>query len=408
MRLLLAVAVAGVPTLAPAQAVLQVPAAFADIGAAIAAAQPGDVVEVAAGTYPPFSCGKAVTVTAVPGATVRIEASGVFATLVTGFAVPPGGTARVRGLQFVNPSPLARQRVQVTSGCAAFESCTFEAAYDDDAALRVVGAAAWLRACRCSGHKTAPPVGIGANVFPCAGLKATNATVAAVDCEFAGGDLVATGIVGAGDGVLAASSRLHLARCLVRGGGSGSLGCFYPNGHGVHVANGAGTWLVDTTVLGGSHPGCAGGGDALRNAGSAPVHLTRVVAVPGSGTSSSGAAITGPVVLDAALGLAGPTVDARLGAPWRVDYRAAPGALVLLFASDALAPQPAGVFVEPTWLPAGAPFVAALTADAAGTATFATSIPSAPTLRHASLWLHAAEWTGTAKHVAPPIGGVLH
>src|SRR5262245_6925540 len=45
-----------------AQAVLPVPASYPQIGAAIAAAQPGDVIEIASGTYAPFTCNKAITI----------------------------------------------------------------------------------------------------------------------------------------------------------------------------------------------------------------------------------------------------------------------------------------------------------------------------------------------------------
>lgn len=405
------VLVAGVALLVvtsmPAQAVLQVPAQYAQIDAAIAAAQPGDVVEVATGTYASFTCTKAITITAAVGATVQIECAIQFVTTTVGFVIAAGGFAKVQGLRFLNASYLLVQRVAVTAGCVAFENCYFEGAYNGDCGLRVDGAAVWLRACRCSGHETLGPSSISGNVFPCAGLLATNAIVAAVDCEFAGGGLIATGLTSAGDGLRATASMVHLVRSVVIGGDSASLGCFYPNGHGLHVINGTGTWVVDSTLRGGSGPGCASGGDALRNAGTVPVHLTRVVTLPGVGTSGSGAAVFGPSVADTALGLAGPTVDPRLGSPYRIDYRTNPNESILLFVSDGLVPAAPVVSVEPTWLVGVSPFVALLVADAAGFASFQTTIPNAPSLRFVSLWLHAAVWPSLPLHVAPPIGGVV-
>src|SRR5688572_24959942 len=294
-----------------AQAVLHVPASYPQIGAAIAAAQPGDVVEVATGTYESFTCNKAITITARAGATVQVVApmpvTTPWVTATNGFAVPPGGLAKVNGVHFGNASFLLRQRVAVTSGSVAFENCWLEAAHDGDAGLRVDNAAVWLRNCRCSGQESTGPASIGGNGLPCAGLLANTAFVAAVDCEFAGGRLLPDGFSGAGDGIRATSSSVHLVRCTVTSGPSFSLGCFYPNGHGLHVINGAGTWVVDSTLRGASGPMCTGGSDALRNAGTVPVNLTRVVTIPGVGSTSSGAATVGPTVADNALGLAAPT-----------------------------------------------------------------------------------------------------
>ncbi|HEX5052633.1 MAG TPA: hypothetical protein VFZ65_12730 [Planctomycetota bacterium] len=393
-----------------AQAVLQVPATYPQIGAAIAAAQPGDIVSVASGTYAGFVCDKAVTIAAQPGAQVRVATLVILTPSPTDFHVPGGGMAKVIGLQFVNPQFFFPMQTTVSAGRVAFEDCLFEAyalssgGFVPNAGLRIHDSEVWLRHCRCTGHTSPPPLGAGANAEPVPGLLVQHGFVAAVDCEFVGGALAFDGAIGAGDGVHAVDSSVHLVRCAATGGAS--ISCFYPSGTGVCVDAGIGTWLVDSTITGGSYMNCPAGGDALRNNGTVPVLLTRTTATPGAGTT--GVAIVGPVQADTALGLASPTAGANLGAPYRIDYQATPNVLVALFLSDHLVAQAPVVTVEPIWLPAGAPFVGLLISDATGVASFQTTIPNDPTLRFASLWLHAAAWPGPPLHAAPPIGGVIH
>lgn len=390
-----------------AQSVLQVPAVYPQISAAIAAAQPGDVVEVAAGTYAPFTCTKAITITSQPGAIVTVASMALPVLQTVGFAPPNGSLAKVHGIRFLNPFFVLRMQVEVTGGRVAFENCEFESDQYATGALRVTNAAVWLRNCSCSGlTPTSSPLSLHGTSGPCAGLHAINSFVAAVDSTFVGGTLLPDGNFGAGDGILATGSSLHLVRCTATGGASGSFLCTYPNGHGLHVQNGA-TWLTDVTLIGGSHAGCAGGGDALHNAGTVPVHLTRGTTTPGVGTVSSGASVFGPTVPDTGIGLAAPTVDALLGSPYRIDYRTQPNALLLLFVGDALAPAAPVVTVEPTWLASPSSYVAFVLGDAGGVATFQTTIPNVPALRYTTLWLHAAEWPGAPLHVAPPLGGLL-
>lgn len=387
-----------------AQTVRSVPGTYPQIGGAIAAAQPGDVIEVASGSYLPFSCSKAVVITAQPNAIVTIQANSFSGTATTDFTIPAGSLAKVQGLRFVNPVPILKMRVTVHGGHVAFENCLFEAEPYADAGLRIGNASVWLRSCRATGHHSVSPISMLGNVGPCAGLLAVNSFVAAVDCEFVGGDMVPDGSFGAGDGVRSDSSSVHLVHCTATGGGSGSS--FYPNGHGLTVLGTGGTWLADVTLRGGSHPLHPTGGRALHNASAVPVHLTRVATIPGAGTISAGLAVFGPTVADAALGLDAATVDARLGSPYHIDYKTDANVLIGLFLSDTLSALPPTVTVEATWLPGNAPFVTFLLTDALGVATFQTSIPNVPWLRYQSFWLHAAAWPAPL-HASPPIGGLL-
>ena len=390
----------------PAQSVLDVPAGFPTVAAAIAAAQPGDVVRIAAGNYAPFVCNKAITIAAQPGAIVQVRNPN-FGLATTTFTIPAGGIAKVVGLEFRNDNSIFRHAVRVLGGTLAGESCWFEGEVYGDAGLRIDNASVWLRNCRCTGQLTAGPAWSGGNVGQCAGLRVDHGLVAAVDCEFLGGRMVPDGSLGAGAGLLAIASSVHCVRCTATGGASLTLGGVTPNGHGCLVQNGVGTWLADCTLRGGSHFLHPQGGDALHNAGTVPVHLTRVITIPGAGTSAPGNAIVGPVQPDTGLGLASPTVEPLLGTPWHVDYLTAASTPLALFFSDRLQPLPPAVTIEPTWVTSPLVLVGMLLTDATGLASWQTNIPNAPVLRHASFWLHGAAWNGPVLHVAPPIGGVL-
>ncbi|MBL8752598.1 MAG: hypothetical protein JNK15_04795, partial [Planctomycetes bacterium] len=352
---------------AAGQSVLNVPVGFPTIAAAIAAAQPGDVVLVAAGSYTPFTCNKAITLAAQPGAIVQVKNPNV-GLAVTTFTIPVGGLAEVVGIEFRNENSIFRHAVRVLGGTLACESCWFEGEVYGDAGLRVDAASVWLRNCRCTGQLTSVPFWSGGNVGQCAGLRVDHGVVAAVDCEFVGGRILPDGYLGAGAGLLASASSVHCVRCVATGGASMTLGGVTPNGHGCLVQNGVGTWLADCTLRGGSHFLHPQGGDALHNAGTLPVHLTRVTTIPGAGTSAPGHAIVGPAQPDTGLGLASPTVEPLLGSPWHVDYLTAASTPLALFFSDRLEPLPPAVTIEPTWVTSPLVLVGLLLTDATGLA----------------------------------------
>lgn len=405
LRCVVLLAIAGT---SPAQAVLLVPSVFPTIAAAIGAAQPGDVVLVATGTYPPFVCDKAITIEAVPQATVLVKNASL-SLATTSFAVPAGATAKVVGLEFRNDNSVQRHATRVVSGTVAFENCRFEGEVYGDAGLRVDAAAVWLRACRLTGQTTTAPFWQGGNVNQCAGLLVNQGFVAAVDTEFRGGRVLDDAYLGAGHGILAVSSSLHCVRCTMVGGASFALGGATPNGDGLRVQSGVGTWLADCTLVGGSQPLHPQGGGAVDNLGGLPVHLTRCTATGGAGSVAVGLAVHGPVVPDDALGLAAATVDPLLGSVYRIDYLTAPNAVVATFLADRFEVLAPVATIESTWAPAASVFacVAVLTSDSAGIAVSLTPIPNVPALQHVSFWLHGVAWSGSGLHVAPPIGGVL-
>ncbi|MEZ6037155.1 MAG: hypothetical protein R3F29_06720 [Planctomycetota bacterium] len=377
------------------------PGGFAQIGAAIAAAAPGDIVRVAAGTYAEFVCDKGVTIVAMPGAQVDIAPStGSANQSVTRFQLPAGHSARVRGLHFTSPLSLLSMATYVIDSTVAFESCTFAANLVSDDLLRVQNGAVWLRDCTLD---------VGQLSWPVPALRADNSRVAAVDCTFRGNRLAPDGFFGAGHGIDASASDLHLVGCTVSGGDTMFLSCFYPAGDALRLANGSRAWLADSTLTGGDGNGnCGPGGTALRNLGPAAVHLTRTTLVPGGG-NPNGLASVGPTVADTLIGLAAPSQPAIVGAPYAVAWRTTPGDVLFVLLSLELVPAPPAVTVEATWLsPPQSFWFATLVADVTGTATLQTGVPNTASLRDVGMWLTAVDLATSPWHVAPPIGGTLH
>lgn len=162
-----------------AQAVLRVgPGGHAQIRDAILAAAPGDVIEVAAGTYLPFTLDKPLTITALPappGQIVQVTGAVTMTPSITELRPPAGTRAFVTNVHFRNMwANYWQHSVRVTRGTACFEECTFEAPYDlFEPALRVQNAAVQLRHCLARGAPTARCAAATASAAPAAMRCAT-------------------------------------------------------------------------------------------------------------------------------------------------------------------------------------------------------------------------------------------
>lgn len=375
------------------------PGNILQIGAAVAFASPGDIIEVATGNYRAFTCDKAVTIVAEPGAQVEVYPDFGFGVPPTLFQLPAGQVARVRGLHFHSISFIQISEVHVLSGTVAFEECRWTGALTMAQTLLVQNAACWLRDCELV---------VGATAFANPAVRAISAQVAAVDCLMQGSDLLPDGSFGAGAGVDATNSAVHLTRCTVSGGVTYIFSCFYPAGDAVRTDRGDWTWISDSSLQGGN-AFCAlgGGGAALRNTSTTAVKLSRNTLVGGTGGASVNV-VVGPTAPGQLVGLAAAAPQPLLGAPYLVDYLAEPNETLFVFASLDLQPLLPSVSQEATWLPVnGYVCVAALPADSAGLATFTTNVPNAPSLKHQGIWLHAAALTSGPWRVSAPLGGVL-
>lgn len=110
---------------ASAQSVLLVgPGGYPEISAALAAAQPGDLLQVAPGTYAPFTANVGVRIVAAAGATV-VGNGPLFSWFVTTLAAPSGQTLHCRGLTFESLASSVPHDVRAVAGQIVFEDCSF-------------------------------------------------------------------------------------------------------------------------------------------------------------------------------------------------------------------------------------------------------------------------------------------
>lgn len=133
-----------------AQAVLTVgPGGFPTIPAALAVANPGDLVDIAAGTYPAFDCGVGVTLRATAPGSVQFDLARGFLPgtgVSMQFAAPPGQTLHVVGVRFLFPeaSPTIPdvQPQLVLGSTAVLEDCTLTSALGNAKGSLRIGPAA--------------------------------------------------------------------------------------------------------------------------------------------------------------------------------------------------------------------------------------------------------------------------
>lgn len=393
---------AAVPSLLPAQAVLQVgPGGFAQIHQAAAAAQPGDVIEVATGSYQPFLLVKPLTIRPQPGARVVVPAT--YLVQMT-FAPPAGSVTKVAGIEFLNPYPyLFGTETRVDGGIVWFEDCIFESPpIYQSGGLSVRNADVVLRNCILVGHRW----GSSAAGVENPGLLVQNGHVAASHCRFFGSRTSLETSGNGGAGVLVQDATAHLVDCELVGGTAG-MWLANPPGPGLQVAGASTVWLADCVVRGGDNV-FGVGGIGILNLASAPVRFARTTIAGGTGTTGNGAVSSGALLTTPLLGAAGPGESLVRGQPWSVDYRTEPfwpiGVCLGLTLQRHVEP---GVD-QPVWLPVGGCLaLALLVADAQGAASFSTTVPSGPALLGASLFVEAVSGVQLPLQTSPPVGGLL-
>lgn len=379
------------------------PGGFPTIGAAIAAAAPGDTVVVGAGVHAPFTLDKGLTLTAAPGALVRVGNLGLLLA-TTRFAIPAGQRAQVAGIEFRNQVPFAFvQRVVVDGGAIQFSDCLFEGhTGTPEDALTVRSSDVVLERCVVAGGGrliSSRQSGAGGN-----GLVVERSRLAASGCLFAGGHLNWDFIGSGGAGLVADTSLVHLAHCVAIGGSNDYINPGWPPGNAILVRPASTVWLADCLVLGG-HGNANTGAAALVNLGASPVAIARSRLGGGSG-ATPGNGSTGPVAAAPLLGAFAPAPLVR-GATWRAEFTAAPGTPVVAAFSTTLTAGHDPRVVQPVWCPGGSPLAFVGTTDAAGSARYRIAVPNDPALLHRSLWLHSFAVAPLPLESAPPLGGVI-
>ena len=382
------------------------PGGFPQIQNAIAAANPGDIVVVQAGSYLAFTLNKDLTVTAAPAATVDIVASNPLQSSVT--LLQPPTMAKVAGLRFLTLPLFGASQVRVLGGTVHCADCVFEGApttMNAPPALVVQNAEVALQRCIVlgGGAQTTIAGGSGAG---CDGMTVDTATVAAVDSVFLGGNIHWDFLGHGGHAIVAQAADLHLANCIAIGGGNDPLIPYHAPGNGLRIASTSRVWVADCLIRGGNGRTVAGGA-ALHNLGATAVVEARSQFLGGPG-SPVGPSVIGPLVTGPLLGLLGATPAIPLGAGWTVGYLAAPGTPVLVIASDRLATSLTPLLAEPAWMPATAMLVAgAGVTDPTGALPFTFAVPPNPALLHAPCFVQGIAGSTLPLRAAPPVGGVV-
>ncbi|HEX5054808.1 MAG TPA: hypothetical protein VFZ65_23730 [Planctomycetota bacterium] len=343
----LLVATAGIP----AQSVLTVgPGAYPDIGAAVAAASPGDIIEVATGTYPAFQVDKGVTIRGAFDATGAAPA----------WVIPAGQVLHVVGGGF--------DQVTLAGGRATFDGTLFTTCFATP--LLVDHATAHLQDCYLSSCFNSYPT-----------LRVVAADVTMVLTRF----IATSGIVVA-PLIQLDGSRLHASRCLLS----------YNNYPCVSAVNGATAWISDTTINQQAF-GCA-----LQTVGS----TIRTDRLQFTGAAQGGCPTGTPGTL---LGVDRPQ-PIQPGGSFTLQYLSAPNDFVVVFASPFLGTVDWSPFLEqPSWLDDQSAFaVTVLVADSLGRANAAWSIPGNPAFANLTLWFKGVGgFAGWPLQASPVVGGVV-
>lgn len=355
---------------------------FADVPAAVAAAQPGDRVLVQAGSYTACVVDKGILLRAEPlGAPVTI-ANAYGASMR--WRVPAGQMATVAGIDVAAAAAVELPTGMAVAGVVAFEDVRMMLG------LSVADAHATLRGCDVSNF------GPGVSISGAATVSAVQSTIRANFQTFfpAVDGLVASG-----------TASVQLSDCTVTGGTAG-FHSIIAMGNGVTLSGSARGWFVDSTLQ--AYPfgpilGFAPVG--LANQSTLPATVERCVLRDHLGTVPSS---TGVVQNGLVLALSSSTPLAR-GAAFTLDYRSRPGLPIVAHAAFALATPVNFPFVaQPDFgFAAAALPIAFAVADAQGNASVTLQLPNAAWLQDLGLWFSGWSELGLPVQLAPVLGGVV-
>lgn len=349
-----------------------------NIGSAIAAAAPGDVIEVQAGTYGYLTVPIGVTIrgmgpgpVVVPGATVNCPAPQ--AAYLIGFEV---------------------ETLYVNGATCSLEDCTLhQGSASGGAALTAMQANVRLQRCTV-GRPGTPYVPFG----PTPGLLAMNSLVSAVDSSFRGNDRNNQFSHAGYPGIDLVDSELQGSYLTIQGGDGFVIGAGAP-GEALDADATSVVWLTDSIVLGGRatdlpgmpHHGCP----VIATAG----RLTRTTLDPA--TCAPGISTTG-----LGIGLRAPAPFVS-GSNCTLEVNGDPFYFVGLWASLGVANVPVpglleqGVLLDlATALPFGVVFT-----DATGFASSTFSMPAG--VSYATLWFQAVAEGAPPITLSPSVGGVV-
>jgi hypothetical protein len=283
--------------------------------------------------------------------------------------------------------------------------CVFEGVPSPATTLTVQNAHVAMQRCRVFGG--AMPSIPGTPFFGGNALAVVHGSLAAVDCEFRGGDLAWDFTTQGGHGLRLDDAVAHLVRCTLVAGGNSAMLSTYPAGNGVHVATTSSVWIADSLLRGGDGHATAGNA-AIVNLGATPVVLARTTLQAGPGVPPGPLSI-GPLGTGPLLGHGSTVGPFVLGQPWTLDYLAAAGTSILVVCSDRLAvAAPTALLAERAWLaPANLAVVAIGVTGANGLLSLSLPVPNTPALLHATCYTQGVAGLATPLEVSPPVGGVV-
>jgi hypothetical protein len=331
------------------------PGGFATIQQAVAAAAPDDIVHVQPGTYFSFTVPKSLRIRALGPVTLGTS---VFQPGHVIVQAPVGATVDLVGFDMMS--------LTVTSGRASLDACTVR-----NGAV-VQNASLHLQASHLLGATA---------------LLATQADVTAVQSSFLGPN----SFLVPGPLVDLVGSRFHASFCTV-------APFPFPQTSvetNLRVTNGSRAWIADSHIS-----GTAVGHCPLQVSVDSEVRVDRTTyaATPGCAQPTPGPLLgvqrSSPLLV---------------GQTFQLEFKAEPGAFVLLFASSYLGKTDFGPLLEqPSWLDDQHSFaVTVLLADAAGSAPVSFPIPSSPAVVDLTLWIKGISAFGLPLQASPPVGGIV-
>jgi hypothetical protein len=328
------------------------PGAFADVGAALAVANPGDTVLVTPGGYPQFTMNAGVTIRAVFPRTVSIGSIGLGA----GGTIPAGQTAHLVGLDL---SGIAFSGGVDVDDCRVFGPVV------------LTNATAVLQDCT---------IQLPSTLLGGAALDATQTDVTVMDCMLTGTG--STGFPAFWRPVIALTgSRLTASRLIALAASNVTV----PALEGDAAST---MWLCESAILANA-PACAIAGGNGRH--------DRCLLVPSCSSIPAGFVL--------GVHRVGPLVS---GAVATIEFALPPGAPVGVFAATSFAAIPFPVIEQSLLLPPTVSFpVAVLLANAQGTASGSWAIPGGAQNVNRVLWLQGIAGLALPLQASALVGGVV-
>ncbi|MCA8975219.1 MAG: hypothetical protein KDC98_10885 [Planctomycetes bacterium] len=359
---------------------------YVDIPPAVAAAVPGDLILIAAGSYSTFTLDRGITLRAdPPGATVRVGSGAVSTAMMV--AVPPGQRAHLEQLALQQPIDMRPAVGATTAGVVSFTGVS------SLATVTLTDASLAMHGCDLNGFG-----GHGIVLNGASALSAVQCTINASSGWFS--IPPSAGIAAGG------SSTVHCSDCDIEGGFLG-VHTIVVIGSGIALSGSARAFCVDSSIRAYQFSPGSPYGVGIDNQSSQPVTIERCAVLDSLGAANSW---NGAVQAGLVLGLSTPTSQGPVrGGVFQLDFRSRAGLPIVAHAAFGLGvPVRYPLLAQPDWgfVTNSVPIVLML-ANAQGQATLAVSLPNSAWLQDVPLWF--AGWTELALPVqmSPVLGGLI-